>query len=246
MYQMEDIVKFGKGNTMKIKDRIALEVTLKCKYEYEKTYQWQTQYHTIYIMEDAEGQQYKWDTTGFLAAEAIIDEEGTVNYQVPDIGDKFMLKGTVKDFSEYKETPQVVLTRCKCLEITYRKPAKEEIEEQKKQKQLASLEEGDFIQRMPYRQYKEHYADCETVFGSYHSDTRSCATIEVIIRNGRQKASGVRGEHFKSYQLQSNEGNTITYRAVSEENAIKRACKEFPAETWECINVYDHQAHRWF
>lgn len=227
---------------MKIKDRITLEVELKCKYKYEKGYKWQKQYRTIYIMQDAEGQQYKWDTEAILEAEPIEDENGRIHYQIPQVGDKFMLKGTVKDFSEYKGTPQVVLTRCNCLEITYRKPTKEEVEEQKKQEQLASLQEGDFIQRMPYRQYKEHYADCETVSGSYECDSRIGSTIKVIIRNGRLKASGVRGEHFKGYKLESDKGNTVTYRAVCEENALKRASKEFPAETWECVKVYDYRA----
>lgn len=229
-----------KENKMKIKDRITLEVTLKCKYKYEKSYQWQTHYHTIFIMEDAEGQQYKWDTTGYLAAEPIIDDEGTVDYQVPDVGDKFILKGTVKDFSEYKGTPQVVLTRCKCLEITYQAPTREEIEKQKKQEQLDSLQEGDFVWEMPYRQYKEHYADCETVIGSYVCDMYEPARIKVIIRNGRLKASGVRGCHFSGYVLQNSKGEQMVYRAVCEDNALKRAYKEYPDETWECVKIYNY------
>lgn len=227
-----------KGTKMNIKDRIEIEVTLKCKYEYEKRFDWMVQCYTIFIMEDAEGQQYKWNTTGYLAAEPIIDDEGTVEYQVPDIGDKFILKGTVKDFTEYKGIPQVELTRCKCLEITYKAPTEEEIADQKKQEQLDSLQDGDFIWRMPYKQYKEHYADCETVIDSFERDMHTGSTIEVIIRNGRLKASGVRGEHFKGYQLKSDKGSIITYRAVCEENALKRASKAFPEEAWECVKVF--------
>ena len=226
---------------MKIKDRITLELTLKKEYEYDTQFRYQTQNHTIFIMEDAEGQQYKWDTTGTLIIDKY-DDKGNWQPEFAHLGDTFILKGTVKDFSEYKGISQVVLTRCQLLEITQKAPTKEEVEVNKKHEQLASIQEGDFIQRMPYRQYKEHYADCETVFGSYQSEERHCATIEVIIRNGRLKASGVRGEHFKGYQLQSNEGNTITYRAVSEENAMKRANKEFPEETWECVKIFDHRA----
>ena len=54
------------------------------------------------------------------------------------------------------------------------------------------------VQRMKYKNYKEHYADCETVPSSYDKGTKS---IEVIIPDGRMKNSGVRGHHFRGYQF---------------------------------------------
>lgn len=222
---------------MNIKDRITLELTLKHEYEYEKTFGYRTDSHTVFIMEDAEGQQYKWDTTGTLVIDKY-DEKGEWCPEFAHLGDTIILKGTVKDFSEYKGTLQVVLTRCQLLEITDKAPTKEEIEDQKKTEQLASLQNGDFVWNMPYRQYKEHYADCETIAGSYETHENYAPTISVIVRNGRLKASGVRGEHFSGYELQSNEGHKVTYRAVSEDNALKRAYKEYPTETWECVKIY--------
>lgn len=224
---------------MKIKDRIEMEATLKCEYKYEKAYGWNVQEHTIYIMEDAEGQQYKWDTTAHMCLD-IYDEEGTWCPEFARVGDKVRIKGTVKDFAEYKGTPQVVLTRCKCIEIICKAPTEEQIAEQKKQEQLDSLQEGDFIWEMPYRQYKKHYADCETVIGSYKCDEYEPARIKVIIRNGRLKASGVRGCHFSGYMLQNSKGEQMVYRAVSEENALKRASKAYPDETWECVKIYNY------
>ena len=224
---------------MKVKDKIEMEATLKCEYKYEKAYGWNAQEHTIYIMEDTEGQQYKWDTTALMCLD-IYDEDGTWIPEFAHVGDKVRIKGTVKDFSEYKGIPQVVLTRCKCLEITYKAPTKEEIADQKKHEQLDSLQEGDFIWEMPYRQYKEHYADCETVAGSYVCDKYKPARIKVIIRNGRMKASGVRGCHFSGYLLQNSNGKQVTYRAVCEENALKHAAKEYPDEVWECIEIFNY------
>ena len=46
----------------------------------------------------------------------------------------------------------------------------------------------DTIKRMRYSQYKEHYADCRTVPGTYDKINRS---IEVVIPDGRMKPSGV-------------------------------------------------------
>lgn len=35
-------------------------------------------------------------------------------------------------------------------------------------------------------------------------------------------------------------GEHCTYRAVSEENAMKRVNKEFPDHTWECDKIYSY------
>lgn len=83
---------------------------------------------------------------------------------------------------------------------------------------------------MLYRQYKQHYSDCETVADSYN---KSLKTIAVLIPDGRVKPSGVRGRRFSGYQLwfldENGEKKFCSYRAVSAENATKqhkKVCKE--------------------
>lgn len=86
------------------------------------------------------------------------------------------------------------------------------------------------VERMYYGRYKQHYSDCETVPGSYDKATRS---IEVLLPDGRKKPSGVRGKRFRGYQIgltdQNGKHGYCTYRAVCEENAMKKHiawCKE--------------------
>ena len=98
---------------------------------------------------------------------------------------------------------------------------------------------------MPYKQYKEHYSDCETLAGTYKDKDdmgrRIYATITVIIREGRLKNSGTRFQHYSGYQFTNENGKYITYRAVSEENAKKRCEKENPNHTWECTKIYNYR-----
>lgn len=80
------------------------------------------------------------------------------------------------------------------------------------------------IIRMRYRDYKDHYADCKTVAGSYSASNK---TIEVIVPEGRMKPSGVRGKSFMGYQLWCKDETTgkyyySCYRATSKENAMKQ------------------------
>lgn len=80
------------------------------------------------------------------------------------------------------------------------------------------------IIRMRYRDYKDHYADCKTVAGSYSTSNK---TIEVIVPEGRMKPSGVRGKYFMEYQLWCKDETTgkyyySCYRATSKENAKKQ------------------------
>lgn len=81
--------------------------------------------------------------------------------------------------------------------------------------------------RMHYGQYKQHYADCATVPGSYDKTQRS---IVVIVPEGRMKNSGVRGQHysyFKLWHIYAKDGMPYycTYRAMSQENAEKQQKK---------------------
>lgn len=192
----------------------------------------------IYKMTDAEGKVYVWKTTGFLKHETIKDDE--VETYFPCKGDVLAIRATVKGETEYKGEQQTEINRVKVVEVISK--YQEAVVEAKAEKQKQSIEAGDRIVEMFYRNYKKHYADCETVEGSYDDEF---GTIKVIIRAGRMKPSGTRGEHFKGYELENEEGKRTTYRAVSEENALKRAHKEHPNHTWECVHIYDYRAvHR--
>ena len=80
------------------------------------------------------------------------------------------------------------------------------------------------IETMTYRRYKQHFADCETVFGSYN---KTYKTIDVLIPEGRMKPSGVRGQSFKAIEFTGTEKATgravrCTIKATCLANAIKR------------------------
>jgi len=53
-------------------------------------------------------------------------------------------------------------------------------------------------ERMFYGTYKKHYADCETLPGSYDKITKS---IIVLIPDGRMKKSGTRGAILSLYPI---------------------------------------------
>ena len=86
---------------------------------------------------------------------------------------------------------------------------------------------------MKYSQYKQHYADCQTVPGTYNKIYK---TIEVLIPDGRKKPSGVRGQRFHTYQLclidEKGEIGYCRYRAVCEENAMKQHIKWCSENGW--------------
>lgn len=235
--------------------RIEAKVTMKGIYQYDRpAYGYGTETAYIYTMTGEDGKTYVWKTTTFMTLE-VEDERGwvtkangkTYDYHRINKGDVIRIKATVKGESEYKGEPQTEVARVSVIERLFAAETWEEIQarkkaeaEAKKQAQLDSIGENDFVWRMPYKQFKEHYADCETVTGSFDK-TNGHSTIQVIIREGRLKASGVRGEHYSGYELTNAKGEKMTYRAVSEENALKRANKEYPNEGWECTHIYSYR-----
>jgi len=242
--------------------RIEATVTMKGIYSYEAaTYTgWSTETRYIYNMVAEDGTVYVWKTTSFMGLEVEADEErGHIrkangkwyNFSRINKNDIITIKATVKGESEYKGQKQTELTRVKVVSRQFAAETYEEMiarKEAEKQAridaQIASIKGDDFIWRMPYKQYKEHYADCETVEGSFDRKPYRPATIEVIVREGRLKASGVRGEHYSGYKLENADGEMVVYRAVKEENAIRRAEKEFGG-SWKCIKVYEYNIGEW-
>lgn len=84
-------------------------------------------------------------------------------------------------------------------------------------------------ERMLYSRYKKFYADCKTVPNTYDKSTKS---IVVIIPEGRQKKSGVRGQTYKYMTFDgiikdSERKVSVTIKAISRENAIKQLLKNY-------------------
>lgn len=227
-------------------EKIKVEVTMANIYKYEAPafgYGYETRY--IYTMQDQDGTVYVWKTATWMHIDVyegvnqdhanFYDRKG-IAYEPQGIckGDKIVITASVKGHGEYKGQSQTVLTRVKIVDRTYNAAGeRKEKKENKKVEQMDSIKDGDFIWEMPYRQFKEHYNDCETVIDSYDDhEGRLPATIKVIIREGRLKASGVRGQHFSGYEFffidTDGKKARVCYRAVSEGNAMKRLYREFP------------------
>lgn len=230
-----------------IGDRITADVKMVSIFEYQDykfSYYGATRY--IYTMRDDAGNVLVYKSGAYLAIKTG-DKDRWGNPVETGIrrGDKISISGMVKDHSEYKGTKQTVLQRVRVKALIERQPTKQELEDKKREEQIASLADGDFRWRMPYKQYKEHYSDCEILAGSFddgcdsHGRKIAETTVEVIIRDGRLKNSGVRGKHFYGFEFRTDNGGLVCYRAVSEENARKRMLKDYPESgSWECNHIY--------
>lgn len=241
--------------------RIEATVTMKNIYEYQRVAYaaWQgTETAYIYSMEAEDGTQYVWKTTSFMVLEVPAKDPKNANFynrkgeaidhEKINRGDVIRIKGSIKGQGEYKGQPQTELTRVKVVDRLHASSedfaAKRKADrEAKKANQLASIGVNDLVWRMPYKQYKERYSDCETVIDSFERDEYDgSSTIAVIIREGRLKASGVRGQHYAGYQMTNEEGTKVVYYAISEETATKRANKEYPGHDWYCSQVFQYMS----
>lgn len=228
------------------KDRITIAVELVNDYEYKDfSFSYYGDTRHIYTMKDEDGNLLVWKTGSVMWVKTGTDRFGDDVGEAIHRGDKVTIKATVKEHSVYKEQEQTVITRVKVIERTHRAPTWEELaderkkaQEQKAKEQRESLKGGDFIWHMPYRQYKEHYPDCETVAGSYCEKT---GKVDVIIREGRLKPSGTRGKRYGYWEFKYSENgkeHRIVYYAISEETARRRLEKEYPNKPWELGDVH--------
>lgn len=242
--------------------RIETTVTVSNVYEYSRpSYSgWKLETAYIYTFTDDAGIVYVWKTTTFAGYEEEDPAEGWIirkgkrySFYPINTGDVITIRATVKGRSEYKGQPQVEVNRVTVLSRSFKAKTREEIQaereaerERQKEEQLSGIdfESGDRIWRqMPYRQYKEHYSDCETIIDSY-MNTAEGKFIDVIIRAGRLKASGTRGKHYSGYQFewtQDGEKHLQVFYAISEETALRRLRKENPgAENIEAGHVFEY------
>lgn len=209
-------------------DRLELTVKFLKKSSYTSYYGFVENEILVFTFEEVGTKKiYVWKTTGSFDA--------TCNSILK-------IKGTVKCESEYKGVKQTELQRVKLLEVVERAKSKQELVEEKEKEQLASLKDGDTILTMTYKNYKEHYSDCETLVNSFFRNNNNQASIKVIVRDGRLKNSGVRNKRFYGYELYNTDKKiTSCFRAVCAENAYKQAVKAFPEtnmEQWEIVNIY--------
>lgn len=220
--------------------RITVSATYKKCFEYtDYKFSYYGTTHYTHIFEDCGGNVIVWKSTNL--PEWIDGDEFKF---IPE-GSLVELTGTVKDHGNYKDTEQTVVARCKFKLIGLAKTERE-IDREQAEAQIASIGENDFVWEMPYRQYKEHYSDCETIAGSFdrHEDSSGISqrapTIEVIIRDGRLKNSGTRGKRFRAYSFTNESGEIIIppYRAVSEENARKQLARDFPNQNTAAFDLY--------
>lgn len=165
-------------------------------------------------------------------------------------GDICKFSATIGDTVDYNGEQQTKLSRCSTFIKIDHTPTVEEksLAEQKrreaekenrKKEQLDSIGKGDLVWTMPYRQYKMHYSDCETVIDSYRTFgwNNQNSEIDVIIRKGRLVNSGVRGKHYDYFYFKNtkdiNAVGGVVVKAITEENARKRMGTD-----WELVEAW--------
>lgn len=179
------------------------------------------------------------------------------SYEGVKSGDVVSVKASIKGESTYKGKKQICLQRCVFTFIEHDSTVDENKEakrlqaqkekESKKKAQIESLKENDLVMTMEYSRYKKHYSDCETIIDSYYMDGSDTSYIDVIIRDGRLKNSGVRGKHYSIFRFYNDDNHKfISLKAISEETARRR----LPDGCWtldsveECFDI-TLKTHRW-
>lgn len=214
--------------------RIEKEVKLVYETDYTRNSFSGYGYETVHVYKMVAGDTvYVWKTTGFLKKDTVVGDE--VDTYFPKVGDVLKIRATVKGEIEYKGKSQTEINRVNVVEVILR------YKDVKRSEQLESITGLDFIwYQMPYKQYKAHYSDCETVIDSYTVHEDRPPTIDVIIREGRLKNSGVRGQHYLLVLLENERGQLQSYQAMSVENALNRAEKELGG-SWVVKNVQQYR-----
>ena len=212
-------------------EKIEFTAIVKRSFSYERPsyYGYGTELCFVHEFVDENGNVFVWYSTASIEARE---------------GDTVKVRGTIKKHAEYtpKENvifdegntrcyedskivvKQTILTRCKVETIATPEPEEPQQEPE---------EINGAVYHMPYRQYKDHYADCKTVAGSYNENTHE---IDVIIPEGRMKKSGVRGEHYAGYEMEwtdSTDGKTYKtcYRAIDADHAEKHLLRDYKTAT---------------
>ena len=223
-----------------IGDKVTLELTLVGQYYYMSQFAprgYSPLEHTIYKMLDDEGNIFIWDTaSSFLGFRYTDGPDGNDVYEVVERGDKFLLSATIKAHKEYKGDKQTILTRCHLIDIIEVpvKLTKEEIEAQKREEIVDSLNNGDKICSLGYKQYKEQFENCERVPGSFRR-VGGYAFISVVLRNGAELPEKVNNKKASDFNFKDEEGRQVTYYANNNEFAQNSISADFPEHEWKLI-----------
>lgn len=230
--------------------RVELTVTIKKIFAYraEKYAGYGMEWRYIYLMVSDDETVYVWKTATVMGYEAANGDNRDQFNRINE-GDVVRIKATIKGQSDYNGQPQTLITRVAVLDRIFKAKTPEEVQKEKEEErkakreaQLNSITDGDSVWEMPYRQFKEHYADCETLIDSYKERNRNCpALITVIIRKGRLKNSGVRGKHFHSFAfgfIKDGHKYTTPYVAVDDEHARARFERDYPGTEYEIEKIY--------
>lgn len=174
---------------------------------------------------------YVWTTTKWGATWMEEEKRNIV------AGDVVTFTATIGETTTYNGNEQIKLTRCKDFSFVEHKETYEERMERTKaeriEKQKKSIKESDRVLHMEYSRYKNHYADCETIIGSYRGgDEYRFATIWVIVPEGRMKPNGMRGQNVWSWPFVDEDGHGMTISAIDLEHAKKRLPK---GKEWKYI-----------
>lgn len=190
----------------------------------------------IVKMHDSNNNVYVWKTSTYPWYEE--------SYEGIKSGDVVSVKASVKGESTYKGEKQICLQRCVFTFVGHDSTVEESREakrlqaqkekELKKKAQLESVKENDLVMTMEYSRYKKHYPDCETIIDSFCVDGSETSYIDVIIRDGRLKNSGVRGKHYSIFRFYNEDAHKFeSLKAISEETARKR----LPEGNWTLISA---------
>ena len=241
--------------------RIEMVVTMTADFTYEAPCYgapWRNETRHIYKMTGEDGRVFVWKTSSSMGKFVRVPDLKVANFTDKDgcpmvwhkahKGDIIRIKATEGSTGTYKGEIETEISRVTVLDWIFKTETEDEkrarIASEKaaaKKALLDSVKDGDEIITMTYARFKKHYADCETVPDSFRYDKtedgwrKGDGIIDVIVRAGRMKNSGVRGEHFKTYWVRFVDTDGIEksqgYYAVSYGNAEKRCMKDYPGAT---------------
>ena len=82
---------------------------------FDKSFGFENQFGFSYILlfHDSDNHVFKWSTSN--GAYKVVDEDGGEFWCEYQVGRKYLIKGSIKEHSEYKGLKQTVITRCKVL-----------------------------------------------------------------------------------------------------------------------------------
>lgn len=118
--RIRELAKFeGSEWVAEPKQRVDLELTLVRDYSYER-HAYRSSYYTetahIYTLADDDGNCYVWKTTNDIE-QKVVDENGYVEYIAAEVGDRVLMRATVKEHGEYRGIKQTVINRPKINQV---------------------------------------------------------------------------------------------------------------------------------